>query len=130
MVWKMIFLFQDGILRFHVNLQGCNRSYFTPVTTGRGLPCRLGVIVSWATMENRPLGQLPSRITCDLGRESDEPKNDLNIRTGKLFSRYLDTPTSISSTNSGLTSLYKNTFLQRVFILHCFLKLMLQSRFH
>ena len=36
MVWKMIFLFQDGILRFHVNLQGCNRSYFTPATTGDG----------------------------------------------------------------------------------------------
>ena len=23
MVWKMIFLFQDGILRFHVKFQGC-----------------------------------------------------------------------------------------------------------
>ena len=26
MVWKMIFLFQGGILRFHVNLPGCKLS--------------------------------------------------------------------------------------------------------
>ena len=26
MVWKMVFLFQGGILRFHVNLLGCNQN--------------------------------------------------------------------------------------------------------
>ena len=39
MVWKMIILFQGCILRFHVNLLGCN---LNPVTLG--FTCAIGII--------------------------------------------------------------------------------------